>query len=126
MTSPTKRISSAAATLLLVSLLFGCAADTHERLAADNVATMKQLSATLERITDEKSARKAKSSVASLAKKLENIGDRDAKLPAATPDEAQAINSKYGQQTTELEQKITNQIMRISVDPKLAGAVAGN
>jgi hypothetical protein len=106
--------------ILVMALLSGCAKDTHERLAAENVATMKELSATLDKIIDEKSARRAKSSLESLAKKLEAIGERDAKLPPPTSAETQAINAKYGAQTTELEQKITGQIMRTGLNPGIA------
>ena len=119
------RISVHAVWLLMLALLSGCAKDTHERLAAQNVETMKQLSATLDKIVDEKSARRAKSSLESLARKLEAIGDRDAKLPPPTQEETQAVNAKYGAQTTELEQKITSQIMRVSLDPKIAPELGG-
>jgi hypothetical protein len=101
----------------------GCG-DSHESLAADGVSTMKEMVAVLDTVKDSDSAKAAKPKLKSLSEKLNNINERQAKLPAPTEADIKAIESKHGKEMEELQQKMTSAMLRIAFDPKIQAELA--
>jgi hypothetical protein len=110
--------------ILFFFLCTGCGRDTHESLTTKAVGTMKEMTALLEGVKDEASAKAAKPRLKSLIAQLEDLDKREKKLPAPTADEVKAMNEKFGPEMPEVQQKFMGQILRISFDPKLHAELA--
>jgi hypothetical protein len=119
------RLMALALMLALMLGVAGCGGDTHESLAGEAVSTMKQLLTALETVKDEASATAAKDTLKSLVQKLNDINQRQAKLPAPTEADVKAMDSKYGKEMEQLQQKFTGQMMRIQFDPKISSVLDG-
>ena len=111
--------------LVFVITPAGCGGgDTYESLAAASMENTKQLVATLDTIKDEATAKAAKPKLKTLLEKMNDLNQRQAKLPAPTEADAKAIDAKYGKEMEELQMKMAGHMMRISFDPKIRAELA--
>jgi len=96
----------------------GCG-DSHESLAGEQVAAMKELSNTLDIVKDADSAKAAKPTLKKLVERMNDINARMTKLPAPTEAEVNAMGEKYGKQMDEISQKMVANMMRVQFDPAI-------
>ena len=106
-------------TLAMFLCTSGCGGDSHESLAGESMATMKELVATFDGIKDKESAKSAKPRLKSLVEKMNSINDRQAKLDAPSEAQVKAIDDKHGKEMEDLQMKMTGHMMRIAFDPKI-------
>jgi hypothetical protein len=98
----------------------GCGGgDSHESLAGESLTTMKDLVATFETVKDEETAKAAKPKLKSLSDKMNALNERQAKLPAMTEADVNAIDKKYGKEMEEVQLKLASNVMRLGFDPKI-------
>src|SRR6476646_11966115 len=114
---------------VLISILFlvlcnSRGRDSHESLTGKAVGTMKEIAALLEGVKDEASAKAARPKLKSLIAQLEDLNQREKKLPALTAEEVKTMNEKFGKEMPEVQQKFVGQILRISTDPALRSEVS--
>ncbi|HVT89333.1 MAG TPA: hypothetical protein VHD56_10805 [Tepidisphaeraceae bacterium] len=105
--------------VIMLMVCTGCG-DSHEKLAAESISTMKELIATLDNVKDEASANSAKSTLKSLMDKMNSINLRQSKLPAPSEAEIKAMEAKYGKEMEELARKLQANMMRVTFDSKIA------
>jgi hypothetical protein len=115
----------AAAALVVVALVSGCGSDSQESLAGEQVSTMEQANAVLDKIKDESSAKAHKAELQSLMQKLNEINQRQVKLPAPTEADLKAMDAKYGKPMEEAARKYQTNMMRIAFDPKINSELQG-
>jgi hypothetical protein len=108
------------ATILALLVCAGCGGDTHDSLAAEQMDTMKKMNSVLDGVKDQATAKSAKPELKSLAQKMKEINERQAKLPAPTQEEIAATSSKYDKEMDSLMQKFVGNVMRVSMDPQIA------
>jgi vancomycin resistance protein YoaR len=108
-----------ACALLTVAVLAGCGGDSHESLAADSVATMKELIATLETVKDAASAKAAKPKLTAVVQKMQKIQERQTKLGVPSDADLKAMESTLGKEIEGLQQKMVTAMMRIQFDPAI-------
>ena len=85
---------------------------------------MKEFVAALDTVTDEATAKAAKSRLQSIVSKMNSINEREAKLPAPTEAEMQSLESKYGKEMEDLMMKLTGKMLQIQFDPKIQAALS--
>jgi hypothetical protein len=107
-------------TTALLLLAGGCGGDSHQSLADESMATMKEMVATLDNIKDEASAKSNKSRLKAILQKMNGINDRQAKLPAPTEADLKAMEARHGKEMEELQTKMAGHMMRIAFDPKIS------
>ena len=112
-----KLVPAVLAALMLIACS-GCG-DTHESLTGEGVATMKQIVTVLDGVKDEASAKSASPKLKALMEQLNSINERQAKLGTPTEAEFTALESKYGKEMEELQQKMVGNMFRIMADPKI-------
>ncbi len=113
-----RQLITLAAVLLFVTCS-GCGGDTHESLAADTMSTMKEITTILHGVTDEASAKNAKSQIKSLMDKLKDINEKESKLKAPTEAELKELDTKYGKEMEDVARKFQAEIMRVAFMPKV-------
>src|SRR2546425_11059966 len=118
-----KRFFRLAPLLMLALILCGCG-DSHQSLAREQVDTMKEMAATLDTVKDADSAKDAKPKLKKLAERMNDINQREAKLPAPTEAEIKAMDSKYGKEMEEASRKMQAAMLRIIADPKIGAELA--
>ena len=107
--------------VLALLLCPGCGGgDTHESLAVESQSVMKQMVDVLDTVKDEPSAKSAKPKLKELAEKMNDVNARQAKLPAPTQAEIDAMDKKIGKDMEEIGLKFQAHAMRITFDPKLS------
>src|SRR5262245_54289022 len=113
-----KRLLGLTSILMLLALCPGCGGDTHEKLAAKAIDTMKEMCTVLDGVKDEESAKAAKGKLKSLMETLDDLNKRQEKLPKPTDAEIKAMEAKSSEMM-EVQQKFMGHMMRIAADPKL-------
>lgn len=83
------------------------AQDTHLSLTKESVASMHEITAALDKVTDEPGAADAVKTVKKVREKLVDLGKRQLELPGATPQEQAQISA----QMTEV-QKISGELVK--------------
>ena len=83
------------------------AQDTHLALTKESVASMHEITAALDKVTDEPGAADAVKTVKKVREKLVDLGKRQLELPGATPQEQAQISA----QMTEV-QKISGELVK--------------
>jgi hypothetical protein len=104
--------------LVCLVICCGCG-DNREDLAAEQVSTMEEMVSVLQNIKDEASAKASKDKLAAVLKRMDDINQREAKLPQPTEAEVDAIDQKHGKRMEELMMKFAAEAMRIQFDPKI-------
>ena len=97
----------------------GCGGDSHDRVMADSVSTMRDLVATLETVKDQGSAKAAKAKLTSLGQQMKAIQDRQSKLPTPSQEAMKPLLEKYGKEMQSLQQKLIAAMMRIQFNPAI-------
>ena len=98
--------------------------DSHESLAGEGQSTMNEMVSVLDGMKDEASAKSAKPKLTSLMDRLNDINQRQSRLPTPTEAEIKAMGAKYGKQMEELQKKFMGHMMRIAFDPKINAQLA--
>lgn len=96
----------------------GCG-DSRESLADETMSVMEEMVATLQGVKDEASAKAAKPKLEDLAKRFDDINQRESKLPAPTDEQTKALIEKHGSKMDELSRKLQGEMLRIAFDPKI-------
>jgi hypothetical protein len=106
--------------IALLLLLPGCGGDTRQSLTDEMMTNLRELVTTFDGVKDEASAKSAKPRLKSLMEKMNDINERQAKLPPPTEDEIKAIDQKHGKEMEELQMKMAGHMMRVAFDPKIS------
>jgi hypothetical protein len=113
--------SALAAILALASLLALSAcggASTHEAVSRDMTSTMKDFVATLETVTDKKSAEAAKPKLEAIAKSMQEIQKRMEALGEPTAEQQKELEAKHGKEMEQLMQRMVAASMKLASNPE--------
>lgn len=109
-----------ALTVLLAFAVSACGKDSHESLAAEGQALMKEFAETLEKVTDVASAKAQKPKLQSLVTKLEELNTRREKLPEPSEEQIKKMMESMGKDTEQTVMKLQGAMMRIMFDPAIS------
>jgi hypothetical protein len=115
-----KRLAPILAVIGLLAVLSGCG-DSHESLASENVAILKQLNGILDAVKDEASAKDARTKFESSRAKLEGIKQRADALGKASKGTKADVERQFNAEKRANIDKLFGHMERINKDPKLAG-----
>lgn len=104
--------------VLALLLCSGCG-DTHEKIAKQSVSVMKEMVATLEKVTDAASARAHKAQLASLIEQMNDLNKRMEALGLPSEDQVSAMEGGVGKEMEGLMEKMTQNMMRIAFDAEI-------
>jgi hypothetical protein len=116
------RMKWAAALMLLIGLsLTGCK-DSQEAIAEDAIDAMKEMTAVLETVKDEASAKVAQPKLKKLGEQMQALQARSKKQPQLTAAEQQALKQKYEKPMQEAVLPFAKELMRVTLNPQLHAA----
>lgn len=118
----THRYLGMASIIACLFLLPGCK-DSQESLFQELLATINQMTSTLEGVTDEASAKAAQPKMQKLMDKMPSLQKRAEALPKPNDSEKTELRRKYEAQTQEAMLKFAKEMMRVALNPKLNAAV---
>jgi hypothetical protein len=83
-------------TIVLVLMLQGCGSSaTHDSVARDGIAVMKDFTETLKTIKDEETAKSAAPKMKQLGEKMKTLQQQKESLPKISAEEEKKITEKY-------------------------------
>ena len=100
-------------------------ADTHDALAAETVAAMEAYIKVLEKVIDVESAQANRERVTELGERLKELKARKEALGPLSPEQAEAIEAKYGKRVQALNKRQGKIGMRFTKDPQIKDALNG-
>lgn len=109
-------LAISAAILLTLS---GCG-DSHDAVAREGVATLKELSKTLEGVKDEASAKAASPRLNELADRMERLKERSDKLGKPSKETEEALKQKYQSEMQAVLPSLMGSMMRLAFNPNVA------
>ena len=92
-------------------LLTACSSDSHEAIAEDTVALMKEMVVVLEGVTDKPSAEAAVSELEDIIERMDEIGERVEAMGELPADEMLELTNEAGMPATGME--FVGQMMRL-------------
>jgi hypothetical protein len=85
----------------------------------DSLAKLNQVATILEGVKDEASATEAKPKLAAIAAQLKELKAKMDRLPKPSADEEKRLREKYEPQWKELMPKLSSEMARVMLNPKL-------
>lgn len=109
-----------AAILTLASALVSACggASTHEAVSQDMTKAMKDFVATLETVTDKKSAEAAKPKLEAIAKSIQEIQQRMEALGEPPAEKQKELEEKYGKEMEQVMQRMMAASMKLASNPE--------
>jgi hypothetical protein len=114
-----KRLALATSALLVIAVS-ACGRDTYASLAREGHELMKEMVATIEKITDASSARAQKPALQAIVKKFENLDERRKKLPEPSEADMKALEESMSKEMQETLMKLQGAMMKIMFDPAIS------
>lgn len=105
-------------------LLSGCKR-THESVMKDTISCVKDATAVLKTVKDEASAKAAQPKMQKIGERMKKLRDEMEKMPKPTAAQDEQLKKKFDTELTKTMSDFAGEMMRISMDSKLAPALEG-
>ncbi|QVL32093.1 hypothetical protein KIH39_25200 [Telmatocola sphagniphila] len=89
----------------------------------DSIAKMKELTAALHNITDEKSSQAAVSRIDSIVADVNKLQDQMKAMAKPSPEEDKALQAKYEKDLKEALNGLMGEVLRVSMNPTLMNPI---
>jgi len=105
----------------MVVLLSGCGKPTHESVIKDLMGQMRKLTDVLKSVKSEASAREAAPKMQAIVKEMQELRKKGDALGRPTKEQEAAMEMKYGEELKKVTGEMAEEVMRVWVNPTLAG-----
>ena len=114
-----KRLLTCAVAMALMVLVSGCKRD-QESVVKDSISKFKEMTSVLKGVKDEASAKAASPKLKSIAEDLDKLKKEGEKMGKPSKEQEEAMKKKYEKEMEPIMKDFMTEMMRVSMDPKLA------